>query len=214
MPTVGHSRRSRPRAAVSRCWPDLLDAFLHLGDPGPDDPPVGLELALARSARADPAAGARQVGPQLGQPRQLVFELGELDLEAAFVRLGVQREDVEDQPAAVDHLDLEQLLERALLGRRQLVVGDEDVEAGLALGRGELLGLALADVPVRVDVAAVLPLGADHLGTRGRGEVRELGEGVLGGPAVVAAGVDGDEEGLLGDVLEVDQVACGHGDVV
>ena len=102
----------------------------------------------------------------LRQARQLVLELGELDLEAALVGLGVQREDVEDQPAAVDDLDLEQLLERALLGGRQLVVGDQDVEAGLALGRGELLGLALADVPVRVDVAAVLPLGADDLTRR------------------------------------------------
>ena len=149
------------------------------------------------SARADPAAGPRQVGPQPGQARQLVLELGELDLEAALVGLGVEREDVEDQPAAVDDLDVEQLLERALLGRRQLVVGDEHVEAGLALGRDELLRLALADVPVGVDVAAVLPLGADDLGAGGRREVGQLGERVLGGPAVVAAGVDGDEEGLL-----------------
>ena len=81
----------------------------------------------------------------------------------------------------------------------------EDVEAGLALGRGELLGLALADVPVRVDVAAVLPLGADDVGAGGRREVGELGERVLGGPAVVAAGVDGDEEGLLDGCCEVDE---------
>ena len=106
-------------------------------------------------------------------------------------------------------LTLSRLLERALLGGRQLVVGDEQVEAGLALGRDELLGLALADVPVRVDVAAVLPLGADDLGTRRRREVGELGERVLGGPAVVVAGVDGDEEGLLDGRGEVDQVG-GH----
>ena len=123
--------------------------------------------------------------------------------------LGVQREDVEDQPAAVDDLDVQQPLERALLRRRQLVVGDEDVEAGLALGRREFLGLALADVPVRVDVAAVLPLRADHVGAgRGR-QVGELGQGFLGGPAVLGAGVDGDEEGLLDGCFEVDQVA-GH----
>ena len=163
MPTVGHSRRSRPRRGGLALLADLLDALLHLRDPGPDDPPVGLELALAGAPRADPAAGPRQVRPQPRQARQLVFELGELDLEAALVGLGVEREDVEDQPAAVDDLDVEQLLEGALLGGRQLVVGDEDVEAGLALGRGELLGLALADVPVRVDVAAVLPLGADDV---------------------------------------------------
>ena len=99
-----------------------------------------------------------------------------------------------------------------LLGRRQLVVGDEEREAGLALGRGQLLGLALADVPVRVDVAAVLPLGADDLGAGGVGEVRELGERILGRPAVIVAGVDGDEEGLLDGEREVDERRSGgHG---
>ena len=150
-----------------------------------------------------------QVRPQPGQARQLVLELGELDLEPALVGLGVEGEDVEDQPAAVDDLDVEQLLERALLGRRQLVVGDEHVEAGLALGRDELLRLALADVPVRVDVAPVLPLGADDLGTRGRRQVGQLGERVLGRPAVVATRVDGDEEGLLDGDGEIDEL-MGH----
>ena len=137
------------------------------------------------SARPDPAAGPREVGPQPGQPRQLVLELGQLHLEAALVGLRVLGEDVEDQPAPVDDLDLEQLLEGPLLAGRQLVVGDEDVEAGLALGGDELLGLALADVPVRVDVAAVLPLGADDLGAGGRGQAGQLGERILGGPAGV-----------------------------
>ena len=122
--------------------------------------------------------------------------------------LCVEREDVEDQPAAVDDLDVEQALERALLGRRQLVVGDEQVEAGLALGRDELLRLALADIPVRVDVATVLPFGPDHVGTgRGR-EVGELGERILGGPAVVGARVDGDQEGLLDRRGEIDHVSA------
>ena len=88
------------------------------------------------------------------------------------------------------------------------------LEAGLALGRGQVLRLALADVPVRVDVAAVLPLGADHVGAGGRGEVGELGERVLGGPAVLGADVDGDQEGLLDRRRDVDQMAGGHGGVV
>ena len=175
----------------------------------PDDPAVRLELALAWAAGTDPALGSRQVGPQLRQARQLVLELGELHLESALVRLGVQREDVEDQPAAIDDLDLEQPLEGALLGRRQLVIGDEDVEPGLALGRREFLGLALADVPVRVDVAAVLPLGTDHLGAGRGGEVGELGERVLGGPAILGARVDGDEEDLLDGGFEIDEMG-GH----
>ena len=183
---VADDADGRPQPAVpaaGRGGPllaDLVDALLHLGDPRPDDPPVRLELRLARAAGPDPAAGPAQVGPQAGQARQLVLELGQLHLEPAFVGLGVQGEDVEDQAAAVDDLDVEELLEGALLRGRQLVVGDQDVEAGLALGRGELLGLALADVPVGVDVAAVLPLGADDLGAGGGGQVGELGQRVVG----------------------------------
>ena len=65
----------------------------------------------------------------------------------------------------------------------ELVVGDEDVEAGLGPRLGQLLGLALAHVPVGVDVAAVLPLRAHDVGA-GRGRERgELGQAVVGGPA-------------------------------
>ena len=47
----------------------------------------------------------------------------------------------------------------------------------------QLLGLALAHVPVRVDVAAVLPLRAHDVGARRGRQGGELGQAVLGGPA-------------------------------
>ena len=190
---------------------DLVDPLLHLLDPVADDPPVGLELALARAPGTDPAAGPRQVGPQLCQAWELILELGELDLEAPLVRLGVLGEDVEDEPAAVDDLDVEQALERLLLGRAQLIVGDEQVEAGLRLGRHELLRLALADVPVGIDMTAILPLGAHDLGPRRRGEIGQLDERLLGGPAAVIARVDRDKEGAFARGREFDDGGAGHG---
>ena len=148
--------------------------------------------------------------PQARQARQLVLELRELDLEPALVGLGVEGEDVEDQPAAVDDLDVEQALEALLLGRAELVVGDQDVEAGLGLcAWSQLLGLALAHVPVGVDVAAVLPLGAHDVGARRGRQGGELGQAVVGGPALVVAGVDGDEERLLDGRGEVDGLVAG-----
>ena len=76
---------------------------------------------------------------------------------------------------------------------RQLVVGDEQRRSrSPLLACDELLGLALADVPVGIDVATVLPLGADHLGAGRRREVGQLGQRLLGRPAGVVAGVDGD----------------------
>ncbi len=145
-----------------------------------------------------------------GQARQLVLELRQLHLEPALVGPRVLGEDVEDQPAAVDDLDLDQRLERLLLRRRQLVIGDEDVEAGLRLRGDELLRLALADVPVRVDMPAVLPLGAHDVSPRREGEVGELGERVLGVPAGLGTGVDRDQECAFDRLLEIDQLLGTH----
>ena len=97
----------------------------------------------------------------------------------------------------------------ALLGRRQLVVGDQDGVAGLRLGGDQLVDLALADVEVGVDMAAVLPLGAHDLGAGGVGQAGQLADRFLGRPARVVAGVDGDEEGALDRRGEIDHV-FGH----
>ena len=119
--------------------------------------------------------------------------------------LGVLGEDVEDQAAAVEDLDPEQALERLLLVGRQLVVGDEQREAGLRLGVEQLLRLALAEVPVGVDVAAVLPLGADHLGAGRVGQAASSASDSSAVQPAIVAGVDGDQEGALQRRGEVDE---------
>jgi hypothetical protein len=120
-------------------------------------------------------------------------------------------EDVEDESAAVEYLDGQQLLERTLLVGRELIVRHEEGEAGLLLGHPQLLRLALPQVPVGVDVAAVLPLRADDLGAGRVGQAGQLGERILGRPALVMAALDGDEEGSLERRGEVDEIASGHG---
>ena len=92
---------------------------------------------------------------------------------------------------------------------RELVVGDEDVEAGLALRLEQLLGLALAHVPVGIDVAAVLPLGADDVRARRGRERGELGQAVLGGPALRRRRCRRRQERLLDGRGEVDRSRCG-----
>ena len=67
------------------------------------------------------------MGPQPAHAREVVLELGELDLELALGRVGVVGEDVEDDRRAVDHRHAERLLEVALLARRQLVVAGDQV---------------------------------------------------------------------------------------
>ncbi len=63
-----------------------------------------LEHGLARSAAADAAGEPRQPGVLLGQARQRVLELRQLDLQLAVAASGALREDVEDELGAVDGL--------------------------------------------------------------------------------------------------------------
>ena len=105
---------------------DLGDLVAEPMDLLADSPSVGFELTLAGSAGPDSAGGTRQVGPHPGQARQVVLELGELDLEPPLAGAGVAGEDVEDQGAAVEDLAVGDLLEVPLLVRAQLVVDDEE----------------------------------------------------------------------------------------
>jgi hypothetical protein len=73
------------------------------------------------------AALALEVGPAAHQARGHVLELGQLDLQLAFVRTRALGEDVEDQAGAVDDAALGELLEVALLHRRERVVDQDQV---------------------------------------------------------------------------------------
>src|SRR5262249_37473560 len=106
---------------------------------------VGLELRLAGTAQADTALLPLEVGPAAHQARRQVLELRQLDLELALEAAGALREDVEDQAAAIEHAPPGQLLEIALLARRQGMVHQDQVGACGGGGRADLLGLAAAD---------------------------------------------------------------------
>ena len=71
--------------------------------------------------------------------------LRELDLQLAFERRGALREDVEDQPVAVEHARLQHQLEVALLARAQRLVHEDQLGLRLARARGDLVDLAAAD---------------------------------------------------------------------
>ena len=65
------------RAALHRALPaELLEPLLQHLDPPPDQPPVGLELRLARAAQADAALLALEVGPAAHQARREVLRAG------------------------------------------------------------------------------------------------------------------------------------------
>ena len=170
---------------------DVVEVRAHLLDLLADEAPVRLELALTGAAGADAAAGAREVGPHPRQPRQVVLERGQLDLQPSLAGRGMPGEDVDDQRRAVEHLAVEQLLEAALLVRRELVVDDEQVEVARRLLVQQLRRAALAEVPDRVGIGAALGGGA-HDGGPGRlGQGGELRQRALHRPSTIV----GDRRG-------------------
>src|SRR4030095_3361384 len=114
-----------------------------------DAPPVPPELRLARAPSADAAAQTLEVGPLPDQSRQEIRELRQLDLQLALGRARALGEDVEDQRRPVDDLDAERLGGVALLARRELIVGDEQVGGRRAGGGADLLDLAAPEVEGR-----------------------------------------------------------------
>ena len=118
-------------------------------------------------------------------------------------------EDVEDQRDPVDNVSTEALLEIALLGRRELVVEDDEVDVEGVRGPAQLVGLAGPDVGRRVGTVPALQHGADRLRARGVGEAAQLFERILGLRRGVGADAGADEQRPLADDLEVD-LGCGE----
>ncbi len=85
-----------------------------------DPPPIRLDLRLTGTTTTDAEATGdattdlpRQRLTPAAETREQVGQLGERDLRLAVPGAGVLGEDVEDQAGAVDHLDLEGVLESA-----------------------------------------------------------------------------------------------------
>ena len=138
--------RSGALARLSLNGPALLELAqppLEEADASTREPSVGLELRLARPARADAAAEALEVLPHAPHAREVVLELRELDLELALGTSCVLGEDVEDQLRAIDDAGAEGVLQAALLPGLELVVDDQRFGVGVLHEPLQLLELAL-----------------------------------------------------------------------
>ena len=162
------AHRGAPPCAALGCTltSHLRQAFVQHPDACSQKPAVGLELLFARAAQADAAFLALEVGPASDQAGELMFDLGELDLQFAFCALRAQREDVEDERRAVDDAAVECALEIALLGAGQRMIEDDEIGVGLGAPRADFLDFALARKKRRI---GSLPATRDCAGHRGAG---------------------------------------------
>ena len=193
-----HRRLVAPLAQLRAPAPHLLDVFADHVDARPDPAPVGFELGLARSPRPDAAAEARERGAGADQPRQQVFQLRQLHLQLAFARPGAARENVENELRAVDDLAADLLFDLPQLRRRELVVEDHDVDAGLGARRGQRRHLARTEKRRRIGLGPLLQHAQHDLGAGGFGQPRELLERAFGFHAPGAAGDQPDKRRPLG----------------
>ena len=76
-----------------------------------------------------------------------MLELRQLDLELALEAARALREDIEDQPAAIEHAHAAQLLEVALLARRQRMI-DQD-QLGVLRARAALAISSALPLPTK-----------------------------------------------------------------
>src|SRR5690606_2315395 len=111
-------------AALRAHLVELLAQHLH---PMADQPPVGFQLGLARSAQADPALLPLEVTPAMLEAGREMLQLRELDLELALVTARALRKDVQNETGPIDDSALQPQLEVALLRRSEVMVEDDHI---------------------------------------------------------------------------------------
>ncbi len=111
-----------------------------------DEAAISLELSLTGSPHPDTTTRLLEVRPHSRETRQHVLELGELDLKLGFAGPRPRREDVEDQLGAVHHALTGGVLDVLALGRRQLIVENDERRILIVDERPELLDLSLPQV--------------------------------------------------------------------
>src|SRR5260221_9820678 len=103
--------------------------------------------------------------PLTGKSRQAIFVLGQFDLQRSFARIGVLREDVQDERRTVNDLDViaKGFFQFSLMARRKLIVENDHIGLERSDFLTYLLGFAGANIRSRVDLVQMLNRASNHL---------------------------------------------------
>ena len=163
---------------------------------------VRLQLGLARTPRADATGLLGERPPGAAQSRQPVLQEGQFHLRLALGSAGVLREDVEDHRGAVDGRSTEDLLQVALLGRREVVLEDDGVGVDREADLAQFLHLARPEERGGIGRVTTLDYARDDVGARGVDQERQLVELVVEFVLGDARELDADEHDLLADACD------------
>ena len=121
--------------------------------------------------------------PRTGETRHHVLQLRDFHHQAAFGGYGVLREDVQDEPRAVEHLDArEAFFEVTDLRARKVVVEYDHLGVLFFEGALDFVHLAFAYERGRAKILYALQEAFRNFGTGGFGEASELRELFAGKP--------------------------------
>lgn len=114
-----------------------------------------------------------------------MLELRQLDLELAFARAGALGKNIENQRGAIEHLAVKDFFQVAALGGREFVIEDDRIDIGLPAVGGEDIGFAFADERGGAGGGHFLDAIAHDLAAGSCGQLRKLGQGIVGIPALL-----------------------------
>ena len=138
------------------------------------------------------------------QPRQNVLELGQFHLHLAVQGMGATGEDVENQLGAVDDLEISQGGDGANLGRREILIENQQRRPLLQGPDDDLLELALPHEVLGVHPSGALNDAVENHHVGSAGQLRQFIEGVLDLlPGFLG---NGNENGLLAGIGEIDRL--------
>ena len=149
----GDDRVRHPPACLAVQGAGALDVVELAPEPGDalaDQAAVDFELALARAAeKAETAALPLQMGPGAHQPRALIRQRRQFDLQPPLMGAGALTKDFENQAGAVDNLGLPAAFQIALLYRRERPVDDDKTNRVLGNQFPQFLDIAAAEQGAR-----------------------------------------------------------------
>src|SRR5437660_1176976 len=92
---------------------------------------INLELCFAGAASSNSTHQSRHLDSRAGKAREHILQLRKLNLNLSFAALRTLGEDVEYKLGAINDFQVGRFIDHANLGRRQVLIEDDDVGAQL-----------------------------------------------------------------------------------